>query len=55
MKVLEYYLGLTSYLCSYIYYYAQLVEPLQSLKTAILKSAPVSEQQRRAYALKTRL
>lgn len=26
--VLEYYLGLTGYLCSYIHYYAQLVEPL---------------------------
>lgn len=30
--VLEYYLGLTAYLRSYIYYYAQLAEPLQILK-----------------------
>ena len=52
---LEYYLGLTGYLHSYIYYYAQLAEPLQTLKMTMLKSAPLSGQQRRAYALKTKL
>ncbi len=52
---LEYYLGLTGYLRSYIHYYAQLAEPLQTLKTTMLKSAPLSGQQRRAYALKTKL
>lgn len=52
---LEYHLSLTDYLCSYIYYYAQLAEPLQTLKTTMLKSAPLSGRQRRAYALKTKL
>ena len=52
---LEYYLGLTGYLCSYIYYYAQLAELLQMLKTTMLKSAPFLGQQERAYALKTKL
>ena len=52
---LEYYLGLTDYLHSYIYYYTQLTKPLQSLKTIMLKSAPLSGQQQKAYALKTKL
>ena len=52
---LEYYLGLTGYLCSYIYHYTQLAEPLQILKTTMLKSAPLLGQQWRAYALKTKL
>ena len=55
MGVLEYYLGLTGYLCSYIYYYPQLAEPLQTLKTTMLKSTPLSGQQQRAYALKIKL
>lgn len=42
---LEYYLGLTGYLCSYIHYYAQLAEPLQMLKITMLKSAPLLAQQ----------
>lgn len=53
--VLEYYLGLTGYFCFYIHYYAQLSEPLQVLKTTMLKLAPLSGQQRKAYALKTKL
>lgn len=52
---LEYYLGLTGYLRSYIHYYAQLAELLQTLKTTMLKSAPLLGQQRRTYALKTKL
>lgn len=55
LGALEYYLGLTDYLWSYIHYYAQLVEPLQSLKTSLLKAAPLSGQQRRVYASKTKL
>lgn len=55
LGTLEYYLGLTRYLCSYIYFYAQLAEPLQALKTSFLKGAPVAGQQRRAYASKTKL
>lgn len=35
---LKYYLGLTDYFCSYIYYYAQLVKLLQIIKIAILKT-----------------
>ncbi len=55
LGALEYYLGLTGYLRSYIHYYAQLASPLQALKTSLLKKAPESGQQRRAYASKTRL
>lgn len=55
LGALEYYLGLTGYLRSYIHYYAQLAELLQSLKTSLLKAAPLSGQQRRAYASKTKL
>ena len=53
--VLEYYLGLTRYLQNYIYFYAQLVAPLQELKTFLLRHAPIAGQQRRAYASKTKL
>lgn len=42
LGALEYYLGLTGYLRFYIHFYAQLSEPLHSLKTRLLKSAPVS-------------
>lgn len=55
LEALEYYLGLTGYLRSYIHFYVQLAEPLQALKTSLLKSAPVAGQQRRAYASKTKL
>lgn len=55
LGALEYYLGLTGYLRSCIYFYAQLASPLQALKTSLLKGAPESGQQRRAYASKTRL
>lgn len=55
LGALEYYLGLTGYLRSYIHFYAQLAEPLQALKTSLLKGALVAGQQRRAYASKTKL
>ncbi len=55
LGALEYYLGLTRYLRSYIHYYAQLASALQALKTRLLKKAPESGQQRWAYASKTRL
>ncbi len=55
LGALEYYLGLTGYLRSYIHYYAQLASPLQALKTSLLKKAPESGQQRWAYASKTKL
>lgn len=38
---LEYYLGLTGYLQSYIYFYAQLAALLQELKTLLLCDTPV--------------
>ena len=55
LGALEYYLGLTGYLQSYIHFYAQLAAPLQKLKTSLLHHAPVAGQQRRAYASKTKL
>ncbi len=55
LGALEYYLGLTGYLRSYIYFYAQLASLLQALKTRLLKGAPESSQQCRAYASKTKL
>ena len=55
LEALEYYLGLTGYLRSYIHFYTQLASPLQALKTRLLKGAPETGQQRRAYALKTKL
>ncbi len=36
LGALEYYLGLTGYLRSYIHFYAQLAAPLQALKTTFL-------------------
>lgn len=55
LGVLEYYLGLTGYLCNYIHFYAQLVALFQALKTFLLHDALVSDQQCRVYALKTKL
>lgn len=55
LGALEYYLGLTGYLRSYVHFYAQLAEPLQLLKTSLLRAVPVGGQQRQAYASKTRL
>ncbi len=55
LGALEYYLGLTGYLRSYIHFYAQLAAPFQSLKTALLREVPPGGQQRRAYASKTKL
>ncbi len=55
LGALEYYLGLTGYLRSYIHYYTQQASPLQALKTRLLKKAPESGQQSRAYASKTKL
>ena len=55
LGALEYHLGLTGYLRSYIHFYAQLASPLQALKTRLLKGAPETGQQRRAYASKTKL
>ncbi len=55
LGALEYYLGPTRYLRSYIHFYVQLAASLQSLKTAFLRKAPLGSQQRRAYASKTKL
>ncbi len=55
LGALEYYLGLTGYLQSYIHFYAQLAASLQELKTLLLRHAPVAGQQRRAYVSKTKL
>ena len=55
LGLLEYYLGLTGYLRNYIHFYAQLAALLQALKTSLLRDAPISGQQQRAYASRTRL
>ncbi len=55
LGALEYYLGLTGYLRSYIHFYVQLSEFLHSLKTRLLNGAPISGQYRRAYTSKIRL
>ena len=55
LGALEYYLGLTGYLRSYVHFYAQLAEPLHSLKTSLLKGAPIAGPQRRSFASKTKL
>ena len=55
LGALEYYLGLIGYLQSYIHFYAQLTEPLQLLKTLLLRSAPIAGAKRRDFASKTKL
>ena len=52
---LEHFLGLTGYLRSAVHFYSQKAEPLQDLKTMMLKKAPVAGAQRKLYALKTKL
>ena len=52
---LEHYLGLTGYLRNYVYIYAQKAKALQELKTLILKTAPIQDNPRRAYASRTKL
>lgn len=48
---LEHYLGLTGYLRQYVEYYAQITEPLQTLKTLLFKESPSNGGgKRRAYA-----
>lgn len=42
MGVLKYYLGLISYLQSYIHFYALFAVSLQELKTLLLRHAPVA-------------
>lgn len=53
LKDLETYLGLTGWLQQYISYYAQVSEPLQARKTALLKGSPKEGNARKAYAGKT--
>lgn len=55
LGALEYYLGWTGYLCSYIHFYTKLTKPLQSLKTFFLKCVLVSGAQRRVFTLRTKL
>jgi hypothetical protein len=47
---LEHFLGVTGYLRDKIPRYADIAAPLQSRKTALLKGAPVSGQQRKNFA-----
>lgn len=44
LGALEYYLGLTGYLRTYMYVYAQLTAPLQALKTSFIQGALVNGQ-----------
>ena len=56
LGALEHYLGLTGYLRQYVNYYAQLAEPLQNLKTRLLKESPSSKgNPRKVYSSKTKL
>lgn len=55
LGALKYYLGLTSYVHSYIHFYSQLAALLQALKTFLLCKALIKRQQQRAYASKTKL
>lgn len=55
LRALEYYLGFTVYLQSYIHFYTQLTAPLQEFKTLLLCYTPIAGQQCRAYSLKTKL
>lgn len=55
LGALEYYPGLMGYLRSDIHFYAQLASSLQALKTRLLKNVPETSQQRKTYALKTKL
>ncbi len=55
LGALEYYLGLTDYLQSYVHFYAQLAESLQTLKITMLKAALLEEPQRRSFSLTTQL
>lgn len=52
LEALEHYLGLTSYLRSYIHFYAQLATPLQSLKPVFLQEVLPGRQHQRAYMSK---
>ncbi len=52
---LKYYLEWIRYLRSYIHFYAQLAEPLKSLKIALLKGLLVDRPQRRAFSSRTKL
>lgn len=52
---LKHYLSLTGYLRSSVHYYAQLAEPLQKLKTMLLKDGPTKENPRRTYSSRLRL
>lgn len=52
---LEYLLGLTGWLRQYVHYYSAIIEPLQNIKTVLLKNSPVSGQKRRHYVMTTKI
>lgn len=55
LKQLEKFVGLVNYLADTIPHAAQLVAPLQTLKTSLLKPAPYKGKQRRMFSMKTPL
>ena len=58
LQDLEHYLGLTEWLCDYISYYAQIVEPLQARKTEMLQNmirSESAEKKRKIAAHSTKL
>lgn len=55
LGALEYYLSLTGYLQSYIYFYTQLVTPLNNLKILLFCHISIAGQQHRVYTLKIML
>lgn len=50
----EHFLGVMGYLRDKDPRYLQIAEPLQKLKTSLLKVAPVAEQQRKSYVNRTK-
>ncbi|SLM35364.1 probable transposable element [Lasallia pustulata] len=55
LQDLEHYLGLTGWMRDYVPYYTQIVEPLQSQKTEMLKSLAKSGAKQKQTARSTRL
>ena len=50
---LETYIGMTGWLRRYIPYYAQITQPLQEMKKALLRGAPIAGHPRKKFAFGT--
>ena len=54
-NLLERYIGMAGYLRMYVPYFAKLNEPLESLRTAIFKEAPVKGAKRSSYGARAKI